>query len=116
MGFTVDPALLESAAATPVRAADVLSGAPAAGASAEHDASLMHYQPAVGMAEAVAQKAKASLGLSHDALTGLARGLRAAAANYRAADKLGSAAGAAGAAGSAAAATAGRAAERAKKK
>ena len=89
MGFTVDPDLLLAAAKETRTAAGELAGAQAAARKAEEHASAVHYQPAAGMAEAVAQKAAASLSLMHAALTGLGTGLATAADAYQRTDTLG---------------------------
>jgi hypothetical protein len=56
MGFTVQPDQLLAAAKEVARAAGDLGGAEPAARQAEGHASEIHYQPAAGMAEAVAQK------------------------------------------------------------
>ena len=89
MGFTVQPDNLEAAAKEAASAAGELGGAEPAARQAEAHASEIHYQPAAGMAEAVAQKAGASLGLMKAVLDGLNTGLGNAADAYRRTDRLG---------------------------
>ncbi|MGI9092477.1 MAG: type VII secretion target [Mycobacteriales bacterium] len=80
--FKVDPADLSAAAVAVDRAVGALSTVEAKGSSAQRCAIEIHYEPAAGVADALAQKAAANLALARDALTGLSRGLRAAAATY----------------------------------
>lgn len=89
MGFTVEPDQLAAAAKEAAAAAGELGGAQPAARRAEAHASEIHYQPAAGMAEAVAQKAAAGMSLMKAALDGLSTGLTDAADAYRRTDRLG---------------------------
>lgn len=89
MGFTVEPDQLIAAAKEMATAAGELGGAEPAARQAEAHASEIHYQPAAGMAEAVAQKAAASMTLMKAALDGLGAGLGNGADAYRRTDRLG---------------------------
>ena len=88
MGFTVEPDELRTAAKATAAAAGELRPAEAFARNAEAAASEIHYQPAAGMAEAVAQKAGASLALMAAVLDGLTTGLGTAADAYRRTDRL----------------------------
>ena len=89
MGSTVQPDQLLAAAKEVARAAGDLGGAEPAARQAEGRASEIHYQPAAGMAEAVAQKAEAGMTLMKAALDGLTTGLGNAADAYLKTDRLG---------------------------
>lgn len=89
MGFTVEPDRLLVAAKEIATAAGELGGSEPAARRAEAHASEIHYQPAAGMAEAVAQKAGANLELMKAVLDGLNTGLGNAAAAYKRTDRLG---------------------------
>lgn len=89
MGFTVEPESLKAAAKNAATAAGELGASEALARSAESAASEIHYQPAAGMAEAVAQKAGASMKLMHAVLDGLSTGLTNAADAYVRTDRLG---------------------------
>ena len=88
MGFTVEPDALQASAKEIASAAGALGGAEPAARAAEGHASEIHYQPAAGMAEAVAQKAGANLSLMQAVLDGLTTGLGNAADAYRRTDRL----------------------------
>jgi hypothetical protein len=88
MGFHVDPDALRAAGKGTAAAAGDLRPAKATSRNAEAAASEIHYQPAAGMAEAVAQKAGASLALMAAVLDGLTTGLGNAADAYVRTDRL----------------------------
>ena len=88
VSFTVDPEALRAAAKAVSTAAGELGAAEALARSADSAASEIHYQPAAGMAEAVAQKAAASMTLMNAVLDGLSTGLTNAADAYVRTDKL----------------------------
>lgn len=89
MGFTVEPDELLAAAKATAAAAGELRPAQAYARNAEASASEIHYQPAAGLAEAVAQKAGASMAMMAAVLDGLTTGLGNAADFYRRTDTLG---------------------------
>ena len=88
MGFTVEPAALLATGKVLTTAAHDLDGAEPTVRKAEAHASEIHFQQAAGMAEAVAQKAGASLTLVRAVLNGLNTGLNNAAGVYQKSDRL----------------------------
>lgn len=82
MTLKVKPEDLRAAAQAVNTAVQALQFADVAGASAQGSAQELHYEPAAGRAEAVAQKATENLKLARDALNGLHTGLIAAADQY----------------------------------
>ena len=86
MTLNVKPADLEAAAAAVDNAVLALSNIETQSKSAQQDATEIHYEPAAGKADAVAQKALENLTLARHALTGLATGFRAAARTYTSED------------------------------
>lgn len=85
--ITVRPADLQAAAAVLGKVVQALADLPANGGQAQEAATEIHYEPAAGMAQSVAQKATESLNLAHDAAAGLVRGLLTAAGAYAKADQ-----------------------------
>jgi hypothetical protein len=84
----VKPEDLRAAAAAVGKALTALSELQAQGKAAQTTATQIHYEPAAGKADAVAQKATENLALAHDALLGLQRGFLAAAGVYLSNDQL----------------------------
>jgi len=84
----VKPEDLKAAAAAAGKAAAALLQIETQGQNAQTSATEIHYEPAAGMADAVAQKSTENLKLARDALLGLQRGLLAAAGVYLTNDQL----------------------------
>ena len=87
MAFDVKPEDLKAAAKKVGAAHDALVYIESLGANAQRYATQIHYQPAAGKADAVAQKSASNLTLSRDALYGLVEGLLKAAGAYKDIDK-----------------------------
>ncbi|HVX42438.1 MAG TPA: hypothetical protein VHC49_01045 [Mycobacteriales bacterium] len=87
MAFDVNPEDLKSAAKKIGAAHDALIYIEDLGENASGYATQIHYQPAAGKADAVAQKSASNLTLSRDALYGLVEGLLKAAGAYKDIDK-----------------------------
>jgi hypothetical protein len=82
VAFAVKPEDLKSAAKKVGAAHDALANIEGLGKTAQGYATEIHYQPAAGKADAVAQKSAGDLALTRDALYGLVTGLLKAAGAY----------------------------------